>query len=671
MIQLQNISLAFAGEPVLEGLSWTITPGQRIGLIGPNGAGKTTLLRVIDGRLQPDAGRVERGGQSVGYLEQSVQEQEAERSVRDEALQAFSDVLDLEEKEQQILSDLDEETDYESTRYEKLLHRLERVQARLSAEEAHTVRARTEATLTGLGFDPDALSRPLSTFSGGWRMRAALARLLLQRPDVLLLDEPTNHLDIDSIGWLEGYLAGYPGTVVLTSHDRFFLDRMVTSIAELSRGQITPYHGNYSHYLEARVERRELQRARYENQQKKIADIEAFIRRFRYQASKANQVQSRIKHLEKMERVAPPPSEDAAMTLRLPEPPRSGQVVMGLSAFSKTYPSPEGAVEVFDHAGPLQIERGDKIALIGPNGAGKSTLARILLGEEPFEGRREVGYRVQAAHFAQHQADALDARHTVLESLRERAPGRSDTELRTLLGAFLFTGDDVFKSVSVLSGGERSRVALARTLLHPANFLVLDEPTNHLDIQSKDVLVEALRQYAGTFVLVSHDRHFIGEVAESIWRVDGGQVKTFSGTYAEYEWHREHGTAARLGSSAAAASGDGTASAPAPASTNGASPDAPEHGARANAEKDEKGREWAGLNAYQLRKALNEKEAAILEKEEEQAALEADLADPALYDDPEAARATTEAYESLQADLAGLYAAWEALTDQVVAREEA
>ena len=682
MIQLQDVSLAFAGQPLFRRLSWAIRPGERIGLIGPNGAGKTTLLRVITGQQDADAGRVQLGGMTVGYLEQSVQEEDTERSVRAAALDAFHEVLALERREERITDALAAADDHTSERYEKLLHELERVHARLTAREAHTIRTRAEATLTGLGFDPDALGRPLSSFSGGWRMRVALARLLLRRPDVLLLDEPTNHLDIDSIDWLEGYLKSYPGTVVIVSHDRYFLDRMVTSIAELSRGTVTEYAGNYAYYLKERKKRRALQQAAYENQQQEIAEIERFIERFRYKATKAKQVQSRVKKLEKMDRLEPPPDEEAALTLRFPEPRRSGQIVMELSDFSKTYAAADGPVEVFDRADGLTIERGDKVALIGPNGAGKSTLARILRGTEPFEGTRKAGYHVDLAYFAQHQADALRTDHTILESLREKAPGRDTTELRTLLGAFLFTGDDVFKKIGVLSGGEKSRVALARTLLSPANFLILDEPTNHLDIQSRAVLIDALKQYTGAFVVVSHDRHFIGEVARQVWRVGGGRVRTFAGTYAEYEWHREHGTAAQQSSAAApsadAASGDGAMATPAgaaPAPTEGGGPKSKaqkrrEAEARATRRSPSEST-YAAMNPYQLRRALDEAEAAVLEKEERQSALEATLADPTLYEDPERAEALSQEYHALKEKMAGLYETWEKIADHLTAGEKA
>ncbi len=675
MIQLHNVSLSFAGRPVLDGVTWTVRPNQRIGLIGPNGAGKSTLLRVIAGLHTPDAGTVSMSGETtLGYLAQDVQETPTDQTVRDAAMEAFAEVLALQEEEQQIADALAAEADHTSAAYEKLLHRLERVHAELTAREAHRIRPKTEAVLTGLGFDPDALDRPLRTFSGGWRMRVALARILLREPDFLLLDEPTNHLDIDSIDWLEGYLKAYQGTVVIVSHDRYFLDRMVTTIAEMAHGRVTEYAGNYAFYLEERTARRALQQAAYENQQKEIAETERFIERFRYKATKARQVQSRIKMLEKLERIPPPPSEDAAITLRFPEPERSGRVVLELSAFSKHYDTAEGRIEVFDQAGPLTIERGDKIALIGPNGAGKSTLARILHGTEPFEGTRTLGYRVSMGFFAQHQADTLNPEHTLVEALYEVGPGKTETELRTLLGAFLFTGDDVFKKVGVLSGGEKSRVALARTLLNPANFLIFDEPTNHLDIQSINVLIEALRQYTGTFVVVSHDRHFLDQVVNTVWRVEHGQVMTYPGTYSEYQWRlRQQPGPAEAGSAGPPPEPTRTeATRPAPA-TGG--PKTKEQKRREAEARNRRYRalqngEAVGLEAFtphQLRKALKEVEAKVLAHEERQAELEAALADPDVYQDGDRARRLTLDYEAVQAELETLYARWETLAEHVAA----
>ena len=679
MLILRDLHLAFGGRVLFDGLSWTVRAGERVGLVGPNGAGKSTLLRVIAGEQSVDAGEVVReGGATVGFLRQDTQEQDTSVSPLEEALHAFDDVLRLEAEAERLTAEMEAHPDHTTDDYFKLVEQFSKVQDRLVTREAHTAEARAATVLSGLGFSDDEMRRPLSTFSGGWRMRVALARLLLGEPDVLLLDEPTNHLDIESIDWLEEYLTTYPGAVVLVSHDRYFLDRMTTATADLVRGQIDSYVGNYEHYLEARQERRAHWQARYDNQQKEIADAERFIARFRAKATKAKQAQSRIKALERMERIPPPPPEATSMRFRFPDPPPSGRQVVELSSFSKAYPTPDGGTtRVFDDAEPLALERGDKVALVGKNGAGKSTLARVLLGTEPIDGERTVDRRAEMAHFAQHQAEALEPSHTVFQSIQEMSRGHSDTELRSLLGAFLFTGEDAEKSVSVLSGGERSRLALARTLLSPANVLVLDEPTNHLDLVSKGVLAEALRQYTGTFVLVSHDRAFIDAVAESVWYVEGGGVKTYRGSYSETQWQREHGTASRLDAPAAKAT-NGAASASAKGS---AKPSKKASGGKKS--KEDKRREAEARNAlYRMMKdgtvpsakelgpelaarALELLEQSVTEKEAEKEALEAKMAEPDLYAQPKAFQETMEAVQAAQAELKGLYARWERLAAQV------
>ncbi len=661
MIQLQNISVVLGGTPIFSDLSWSIpTEGQRIGLVGPNGAGKSTLLRVIAGRQDVAEGRVDRGATTVGFLEQSLNEQPGEQTIREAALKAFDEVLALENREEEITAALEAATDYESARYAKLLNQLNRVQEQLNARDAHRIRSQTEATLAGLGFAPDDMDRPLKSFSGGWRMRVALARLLLQRPDLLLLDEPTNHLDIDSIAWLEDYLHSYEGTVILVSHDRYVLDRMVTQTAELTRGRLSLYDGSYSYYLEARKERRAQWRAEYENQQKRINEIEEFIARFRYNASKAAQVQSRIKKLEKMERIPPPPDEEDTISFRFPDPPRSGRVVLELSSFSKTYAGENGPIRVFDNAGPLAVERGETIALVGPNGAGKSTLARMLQGTEPFEGTRTEGHNVQLAHFAQHQADALPMDATIMETVRGVSPSTPDTQLRTLLGAFLFTGDDVFKEINMLSGGEKSRVALACTLLSPANVLILDEPTNHLDIKSKGVLIEAIQQYSGTCIIVSHDRYFLDQVCSHVWRVGGGDVRIFHGSYSEMQWQVEHGSASALPDTPASSNGVSSASESSESKDNHrektTAPNTPERPDDA----------FSDLNSYQVRQKMDETETAIMELEDEKESLESRMSMPEELADGEM-QELAAAYQEVDAKLDELYATWEALTEHVMA----
>jgi ATP-binding cassette, subfamily F, member 3 len=671
MIYITDVSIAFGGQPVLDGLTWSIRPGERVGLVGPNGAGKSTLLRAIAGQQALDGGQISfDGGTTVGYLAQDIQELPGSRSVVAAAMEAFDEILGKEREVRAIASELERMPDPSSAAYHQKVEKMTRLQAELDASEAHLLQPRTETILHGLGFSQDDLERPLETFSGGWRTRVALARLLLRQPAVLLLDEPTNHLDIESIAWFEDYLRTYPGSVVLVSHDRYFLDRMTTKIAEIYGGKVNEYAGNYTFYLEARKERRQLQQQAYDNQQREIAQAERFVERFRAKATKAKQAQSRIKWLERLERITPPPPEDATIRFRFPAPPRSGRSVLTISRFSKVYPSPDGPVEVFRNADPIEIQRGDKIALIGVNGAGKSTLLRILNGHEPFDGARELGYAVEKAFFAQHQAETLPSGLSVLDALRAAAEGNSETELRSLLGAFLFRGDDVFKPVDVLSGGEKSRLALARTLLSPANFLLLDEPTNHLDMASKAVLVEALRQYTGTFVVVSHDRHFLDQVATKIWRAADGGVRKYEGAYSDYIYQRE-------------------------AELNGRSPAGPSRSALpAKQEKAErpsdggpKTKEQKRLEAQQrnqlykalqngadpdgiddsvlLQRYVDRLEADIAKMEEEKAVLEARLAEPGLYDQKEVFRQTMARFTEVERDLKELLGRWERAAAQL------
>lgn len=664
MIQLQSIAVSLGGNPILEQLTWTVGHGKRIGLIGPNGAGKTTLLRVIGRFLEPDTGTITRTG-SVGYLSQDVQDLDSEHSVIEETLTAFEAIDALQKREKQLTRALE----HSDINQEKLLHELGGIHERLAVQEAYSAKARAEAVLEGLGFATEDLPRPIESLSGGYRMRVALARILLQRPDVLLLDEPTNHLDILSIDWLETYLKTYSGTVILVSHDRYFLNRMIDTVAHLYRGRVTEYAGNYDYFLVEREKRRVLEQAAYDNQQREIQQAERFIARFRYKASKARQVQSRIKHLDKLERLPPPDSPDAQIRIRFPSPRPSNRSVLSISQFSKIYPGTNGSgVHVFDHAGPLDISRGQKIALIGKNGAGKSTLARILFGHEPIEGTRKEGFNVEVRFFAQHQADALVSTDTVLESLNREAAGREDVYLRTLLGAFLFTGDDVFKPVQALSGGEKSRLALARTLVNPANFLILDEPTNHLDIQSIKVLIEALRQYTGTFVVVSHDRHFLDHVANVVWHVADQQVRTYEGTYSEYRWALDHGSLKQ----------DST---PHPIHQN--APQKTRSRSGGPKTKEEKRREAEARNRayrqaqqsgsttpdmltdHQRQWLCDEAETAIADAESRKRVAEQKLADPTVYADPVRSKEAAAAYQAIEKELAELYQRWEALMESL------
>jgi ATP-binding cassette subfamily F protein 3 len=541
MIQVNNLTFYVTTKCIFNSASLAVKSGDRIGLVGPNGAGKTTLLRMIDREFEPDEGSIDRiGNVSAGFLRQEALELNINQSIKELALRAFEEANRLETELHDLTMKLTEITDYTSDRYQKMLDDIEHKQSRYDMLDGSRKESKTEAILEGLGFETEDLNRPLAEFSGGWRMRVLLAKILLEQPDVLLLDEPTNHLDIDSIEWLEQYLRSYQGAVVIVSHDRYFLDRMVTTIAEVRQKKLYRYEGNFESYLEQRQEQVDQQRIAYETQQREIAEMEKFITRFRAKASKAKLVQSRVKALERMVIMDEPEPEMDTISFRFPEPPRSGKVVMHLDGLNKTYnEGKDNETPVFTHNQDLHIERGDKVAIIGPNGAGKSTLARIIFGNEEFDGEREEGHNVKMAFFAQHLSEVLKSDNTVLEEMEQHAPTPEiRKQIRTLLGSFLFQGDDVFKPISVLSGGERSRLALAKTLLEPANLMVLDEPTNHLDIQSKDMLVDALKQFKGTILLISHDRYFLKGISEKIWRVEHGKVIEYDGGFDYYEWKR-------------------------------------------------------------------------------------------------------------------------------------
>ncbi|HKZ04357.1 MAG TPA: ABC-F family ATP-binding cassette domain-containing protein, partial [Methylomirabilota bacterium] len=517
MIALEAVSKGYGGQTLLRDCSWRVGRGERIGLVGPNGAGKTTLCRVLAGVEEPDTGRVHLdSGVSVGYLPQEVAGG-LSRTVLAEALSGFDEVWEL-EAELERLAEAMAQPEADPT----LTERYGEVQHRFEARGGYRLEAAAKMILGGLGFPPTTLHRSLTEFSGGWRMRAALARLLLLRPDLLLLDEPTNHLDLESLGWLESFLGSYDGTVVIVSHDRYFLNRMVTSIADVTGGGVEVYPGDYDQYLVEREARRALTEARARNQAKRIEEIERFIERFRYKASKARQVQSRIKMLEKVERIE---VEGAARHIhfKFPQPPRTGRVVERLAGVRKAY----GDNVVYAGV-DFTAERGERIALVGVNGAGKSTLLKMLAGVLAVDaGERTLGAHVDVHYYAQHQLDALDPARTVLEEIEAVAPEATHTRLRTILGSFLFSGDAVDKRVAVLSGGEKARLALAKMLVRPAALLCMDEPTNHLDLASKEVLEEALGTFTGTIVFISHDRYFINRIATRVVEVDRGQLTDY------------------------------------------------------------------------------------------------------------------------------------------------
>ena len=534
MIQLSAISKSFGERVLLDGVTWQINDRERVGLCGPNGAGKTTMLRMLAGLEEPDAGGVVRpSGLTIGYLPQDGLAH-AGRTVFDEASQAFAPLLGM-KAEMHALEERMASAEIAEEEQGAMLDRYSELSERFRLEEGYTIDLRVSTVLSGLGFSRSDFDRPAEEFSGGWQMRLALAKLLLVRPGLLLLDEPTNHLDLDARNWLESYLREYPHAVILVSHDRFFLDAVVTRIADLSLRTITDYHGNYSDYLVERDARIERLRAAKKEQDDEIARVKLFIDRFRYKATKAAQVQSRIKMLDKIVPIEVPP-ERKRVHFTFPAAPKSGRTVLELRHARKAY----GPIVVFEDIS-LHIERGDRIALVGPNGAGKSTLMRMLSGEEaPDRGERRVGHQVVPEYFAQDEAVRLDPALTVYETLSSGSPVHMVPSIRNILGGFLFSGDDVYKKAAVLSGGERTRLAVARMLLRPSNLLLLDEPTNHLDLDSKDVLLDALVDYGGTLIFVSHDRYFVERLATRIIEVGHGRAESFPGTYQEFLWRKEH-----------------------------------------------------------------------------------------------------------------------------------
>ncbi len=531
MLSISNLNY-FIGERVLfESAQFHIKPKDKIGLVGLNGTGKTTLLRIINGEITPDGGEVSKSNDcTIGYLNQDLLSFQSRESIVAVAMDAFKEAVAYEIKIEHLIHEL------ESNYTEKLVHDLATAQEKYEALGGYTLQSQAEEILEGVGFKTSDLHRPLSEFSGGWRMRVMLAKLLLEKPSILMLDEPTNHLDLPSIQWVENYLKNYEGAVVLVSHDKIFLDNTISKIVEVNNYKLNSFSGNYSFYMEEKALRDEIQQNAFLNQQQKIKQTEQFINRFRAKSTKARQVQSRVKSLERMDKVESVASDSAAVSFNFRFSQQSGRHVKRLENITKSY----GNQKVLLPSN-INIERGDKIALIGANGIGKSTLLRIITNNEPYGGKVETGHNVIPAFYAQHQIEALNIENEILDELKQAGTKKLEQELRMVLGCFLFSGDDVFKKIKVLSGGEKSRVALAKTLISEANFLLLDEPTNHLDIVSVNILIQALQQYEGTFVLVSHDRHFISEVANKIWYIEDQHIKEYPGTYAEYEiWRKKN-----------------------------------------------------------------------------------------------------------------------------------
>ena len=532
MLSISNLSFYFGSRALYDGANLHIKPKTKIGLIGANGTGKSTLLRLISGEYSPDGGNISKSGEcTIGFLNQDLLSYQTDDSILHVAMQAFERALELQIQIDAVLHKM--ETNYE----DKDVDLLSKLQEEFERLDGYTIQSKSEEILEGLGFTTDDLNKPLRLFSGGWRMRVMLAKLLLQKPALLLLDEPTNHLDLPSIEWVEKYIHDYEGSVVVVSHDRYFLDRTVDNIAEVSNAKITLYPGNFSFYEEEKALRNKIQKGAYENQQSQIRQTERFIERFKAKASKASQVQSRVKALDRLDVVDEVIDEKAKVNFKFNFGTQPGRFILFLEHISKAF----GEKVILKNTSAT-INRGDKIALIGANGKGKSTLLRIISGTEKIIGERRTGHNVIESFFAQHQLESLQVENNLLEELKATGTAKTEMELRSVLGCFLFSGEEVFKKIKVLSGGEKSRVALAKVLISQANFLLLDEPTNHLDMQSVNILIQALQQYEGTYVVVSHDRYFVTNIANKIWYIEDYEIKEYPGSFDEYEvWQASRG----------------------------------------------------------------------------------------------------------------------------------
>ena len=642
MIAATDISLQFGERVLFKEISFRIGPRDRIGLVGSNGTGKTTLLRILVGQAEADSGTVNKAKYvTVGYL---AQEGTTTRgcTLYGEAESVFGDIIDTQSRLDEVHRKMGELTDHESEEFRELLDLYGELQHKLESSDAFRMKGVIEKVLKGLGFRESDFERDTGEFSGGWQMRIALAKLLLQQPSLLLLDEPTNHLDLESLQWLEEYLQSYEGALIIVSHDRRFLDTMAQTIFELSMGTLSEYAGNFTAYQEQRALRLEQQIAAFENQQAQIKQTQRFIERFRYKATKARQVQSRIKMLERMELVQLE-DEEGAIDFEFPPAPPSGKVAMELLNIAKSYDSNV----VFEDVS-LDIYRGDRLAFVGVNGAGKSTLSRIIAGVEPFEsGTRNVGHNVIVSYFAQHQAEELDPGFEVLQTVESVAAGETRRQLRSLLGSFLFHGDDVFKKVRVLSGGEKSRLALAKMLLIPANLLVMDEPTNHLDMRSKGVLQDALEDYDGSFVIVSHDRDFLDPIINKVVEFTSGKIRVFPGTLSEYLDKKKEERAGQSAISQASSRMSATAG-----------------------DKERKRQEAAlRQERYRATKPIQEKietvEKTIAAHEAEKADIERLMSNPSFYKDGEKVKTITARYKEVQELLNNDYFRWGELTKRL------
>jgi ATP-binding cassette subfamily F protein 3 len=656
LIQLSELTKSFGDRVLLDRVTWQIGDGDRVGLCGPNGAGKTTLLKILAGLEEPDSGTVVKpAALTIGYLPQDGLTHTG-RTLFEEAASAFQPLLDLKAEMHEIEHRLGD-TSVPLDEHEALLVRYSELQDRFRLADGYQMDLRIATVLRGLGFTDADHARPAETFSGGWQMRIALAKLLLGRPNLLLLDEPTNHLDLDARNWLEEYLTAYPYAVILVSHDRYFLDAVVTRITDLNLRTLTDYVGNYSKYVEQRDAMLDRLRQAKRDQDEEVARVKLFVDRFRYQATKAAQVQSRIKLLEKVVPIEVPP-ERKRIHFTFPPCVKSGRTVLELTHVRKAY----GDLVVFGDAN-LHIERGDRIALVGPNGAGKSTLMRMLSGEEaPDRGARTVGHQVVTEYFAQDEAARLDPALTVYETLQAGSATDMVPAIRNILGGFLFSGDDVYKKVAVLSGGERTRLAVARMLLRPSNTLLLDEPTNHLDLDSKDVLLEALEDYGGTLIIVSHDRYFIEKLATKIIEVGHGEAIVYPGTYAEFLWHKTAAPAAPPSGLRPQASGPRPKTASRRGAPSGAPAPKPEISRDARKRDDtERRKKQRALES--LQKRIADLESRIAAREAEVKVIEAAMAAEGFYDNRAAATALIDRHQALMWEVGDLIGQWEALQE--------
>jgi ATP-binding cassette subfamily F protein 3 len=625
MLSLNNLSYYLGSRPLYEDISLHIKPKDKIGLIGANGTGKSTLLKLIIGDLTPDEGSISRSNDcTIGFLNQDLLSYESQDSILEVAMKAF-------EKENFLKKEIDKVLEAMDANYtDELLDKLTKLQEQFEILEGYTIQSKAEEILEGLGFQTADLVKPLNTFSGGWRMRVMLAKLLLVRPSLLMLDEPTNHLDLPSIQWIEDYLSKYEGAIIIVSHDREFLDRSAKSIVEISSRNLNIYAGNYSFYLEEKSLRSEIQKSAFENQQQKIKQTEKFIERFKAKATKARQVQSRVKSLERLDIIDDVIDETAKVNFRFNFKTQPGRHIVKFEDVSKSY----GDLKILEKS-TVTIERGDKIALVGANGKGKSTLLRIISGTEPINGKVELGHNVNMSFFAQHQLESLNIENTLLEELKQAGTDKTEMELRSVLGCFLFSSDEVFKKIKVLSGGEKSRVALAKVLISESNFLLLDEPTNHLDMTSVNILTQALLQYAGTYIIVSHDRHFVKNVANKIWYIENQEIKEYPGTFDEYlVWRSQKPT-------------EKPVSTPSPISIVAKAPVIKE---KSNSEQNE---------LKKLKREIQKTEENIINLEATKNQLEAEMAKPDVFGNPDKLAEVNKKYQEIAEQVDLLNKEWE------------